>query len=345
MLRSVRLALAFFPAAFLSTVAVSPVRAAELFDGKQITVAIGYSAGGGFDAFGRLVARYYGNHLPGKPTVIVQNVPAAGSLVLANNIYNVAPKDGTYIGLVAPTLALDQVLGEPGIKFDFPKFNLIGRIGTSGSTIIAWHESPSKSIADAKKAVAVAAATGPSSESAVVPALLNSFVGTKFRTVRGYAGTAETVLALERGEAGYTTVNVSSLTSQFSSLVEAKKLHVLAQNSLERDPAFPDKPTFIELADDAENKKVLGLFAIGADIGRAFIAPPGIEAERVAALRKGFMATMNDPELLAAAKKSKFDLAPLDGEALQKMVDRLANIPPALIEKAKTARKAATAAN
>jgi tripartite-type tricarboxylate transporter receptor subunit TctC len=307
--------------------------------GAQITISIGYGAGGGFDLYSRLLARFIGKHIPGNPTIIAQNVVGAGSLKLANNLYAQAPRDGTAIGMVAQTLPVDQLLGSPGISFDYSKFNAIGRMATSGTVVISRQTIPVKSIEDVKNLPVAIAATGPSSEAFIVPALLNNLIGTKFNIIGGYAGTQEMMIALERGEADAATVIISSLMSQFSRFMKNKEVNVLVQNSLQRDPAFPEVPTTVELARNDDDRQIMKLFAVGSDIGRSIIAPPGVPAERVAILRRAFMDTMNDPEFIAAAKKSEFDLEPMNGADLQSMINGIGGMQPELLRKAAEAKK------
>ena len=328
-------------AAILTAISSRPLRADDSdtpFKGAQLTLSVGYGAGGGFDLYARLLARFLGKHIPGNPTVIVQNVVGAGSLKLANSLYNQAPKDGTAIGMVAQTLPVDQLLGSPGISFDFAKFNVIGRMATSGTVVISWHTVPVKTIEDVRKRPITIAATGPSSEAAIVPALLNNLFGTKFKIVTGYAGTQEMSIAMERGEADAMTTIISSLFSQFARFMADKQINVLVQNSLRRNSAFPDVPTTVDLVDNDDDRQIMKLFAIGSDIGRSVIAPPGVPADRIAILRKGFMDAMNDPELIATAKKSDIDLEPLDGAAVQAMIDGISAMSPALLKSALDAK-------
>ena len=309
------------------------------FKGARITISVGYGAGGGFDLYARTLARFIAKHIPGDPTVIVQNVTGAGSLKLANLLYNVSPKDGTTIGMVAQTLPVSQQLGSPGIKFDFANFEAIGRMATMDTAVVVWHTVPVKTIADAEKKTMNVAATGPSSDAFITPAVLNNIIGTKFKIISGYNGTRATITALERHEADATTVSISSLLAGFAHYIKNKDVHVIVQNALTRNPAFPDAPTMIELARNNDDRRILTLFATGGAIGRFFIAPPGVPANRVAILRKAFMDTMHDPEFLAAAKKSRLSLEPMDGEKLQALIGGLGGMPEPLLKRALAAEK------
>ena len=330
----------FFISGLLAVCAgLAPVSAAEItFKGETITILVGYGTGGGYDAYGRMASRFLGKHVPGNPTVIVQNMTGAGSLAAANYIYNIAPKDGTVLGVIGQTIPVDQLFDSAGKRFDSAKFTWIGRMATGVETITVWSAAPVASIADAKAREIVIAAAGPASGSAIYPTVLNNLIGTKFKIVRGYSGTNEMLTAMERREAdGSGSVNVATLTSQFGYLLRDKKVRVLTQVSLERHPAFPDVPTFAELGDTDEQKQVLRLFAQSGDVGRALLAPPGIAPERVKVLRDAFLEMMKDPELLAFAEQVHIDISPLDGASLQKLVGDIENTPAPIIARAKAA--------
>jgi tripartite-type tricarboxylate transporter receptor subunit TctC len=308
------------------------------FKGETITILIGYGIGGSYDVYGRLAGRFLGKYLPGNPLVVPQNMTGAGSLAAANYLYNIAPKDGTYLGVIGQTIPVDQLFDNSGKRFESAKFTWIGRMAAGDETILVWHGAPVRSIADAKRISVVIAAAGPASGSAVYPTLLNHLIGTRFRVVRGYTGTNEMLNAIEKGEAdGVGSVNVATLTSQFRPWLRDKKVRVLAQVSMTRHPAFPDVPTFPELGRTEEQKEVLRLFAEGGDVGRALIAPPGLAPARVAVLRAGFVRMMKDPQLLAFAKQAGLDISPLDGAALQKIIADIAATPKTVVAHAKAA--------
>ena len=310
------------------------------FKGKQVTIQIGYGSGGSYDVYGRLAARYFGKYLPGNPTVIAQNMTGAGSLTLANHLYRNAPKNGTVLGVIGQTIPVDQVLGGSGINFDSAKFNWIGRMADGVETIITWHTVPAKTIDDAKTIPIVIAATGPSSGAAIYPTILNNLIGTQFKVIRGYDGTKEMLLAMERGEAGGCgAINVATLTSQFPDWLRDKKINVLTQVSVIRHPAFPDVPTIVELAKNEEDKKVMQVFAVSGDIGRAIVAPPDLPPELVKVLRASFMAMMSDADLLATAKTANLDIGPMDGAKLQSLIEEVGRFPQAVVEKAIAAKQ------
>jgi tripartite-type tricarboxylate transporter receptor subunit TctC len=332
------------PAVMLGVMSVSSLRPAVAedisFKGKQVTILIGYGSGGSYDLYGRLVARYLSKHLPGTPTVVAQNMVGAGSLTMANYLYNIAPKNGTYVGVVGQTLPVDQLLDGKGMNFDSAKFAWIGRMASGVETVVSWYTTPVKTIEDAKHNQIAIAATGPSSGAAIYPILLNNLVGTKFKVIRGYDGTKEMLLSMERGETGGCgALNVATLTSQFSEWMRDEKVHVLAQISVNRHPAIANTPTIVELATNEDDQKVMKLFAVSGDIGRSLAAPPGLAPDMVAVLRSSFMATMNDSELLEYAKKSNLDIEPMDGAALQKLVEEVGTFPKSVITRAIAAKK------
>jgi tripartite-type tricarboxylate transporter receptor subunit TctC len=310
------------------------------FKGQRITILIGYGVGGGYDLYGRLAARFLSKYLPGNPTVVAQNMTGAGSLTAASHLYNVAAKDGTVLGVIGQTVPVDQILGETPRTFDATKFNWIGRLASGTETIISWHTVPVKSISDVKKQEVIVAGAGPSSGSTIYPIVLNNLIGTKFKVVSGYAGTKEMLIAMERGEVGACgAINLSTLTAEFPSWLKEKKINILAQVSVLPHPIIPDVPTIASLGNMAEDRDVLKLVALGGDIGRALLAPPGLAPERVKVLRDAFDQMLKDPELLAFAEKNRFDISPLAGSDLQKLVEGLRDISPAVIEKLMQARR------
>jgi tripartite-type tricarboxylate transporter receptor subunit TctC len=319
------------------------LRAAEAadettFKGETITILIGYGVGGGYDVYGRLASRFLGKYLPGTPNVIAQNRTGAGSLAAANYIYSVAPKDGTVLGVIGQTIPVDQLFDPTGKRFESAKFTWIGRMAAGVEAIVAWHTASVNSIADARTVQMAVAAAGPASGSAIYPTVLNNLLGTKFNVVIGYAGTSEMLNAMERRETdGVGSVNVSTLTSQFGPWLRDKAIHLLTQVALERHPLFPDVPTFAELGQTEDQKKILSVFAMSGDIGRALLAPPDIPPERARALRTAFMQMMSDPELIAFAKTAQIDISPMEGSALQRLVEDIGRTPKPIIARAKEA--------
>ena len=305
------------------------------FAGKTLTVVIGNPAGGTFDLVGRLVARHLGAHLPGHPTVIAENMPGAGTFRAAAYIANVAPKDGTVIGIVSETLAVEQALGNPAVQFDAAKLTWIGRVVAGNAVHIMWHASKVHSIEDAKRFAATVAGTGTGNISEAVPALLNAVIGTKFKIVGGYQAANETMLAMERGEVEGAGVNWSMVKTAKAQWLRDKKITVILQDQPTRRPDLADVPALGELGDTVEAKQLLGLYANTALIGRAFFAPTGLPSATTAALRKGFIAMTKDPGFIADAKKvSADDLDIGSGDEVLGAVQRTLSVPPSVLKRA-----------
>lgn len=333
---------AFWVMVVAACLAGTQLQAQEVdFGGEAIAVIVGYGAGGSYDTYGRLVGRFLGRHLPGNPTVIVDNMTGAGSLRAANYIYNVAPKDGTVLGIIGQTIPVDQLLFEDAQQqFDSTQFNWIGRMAAGVESIISWHTNPVGSIEEAKTRPMVIAAAGPSSGSAIFPVVLNNLIGTQFEVLRGYSGTNEMIAAMERGEVdGAGAVNITTLTSAFEPFLREGKIRLLTQVSITRHPAFPDVPTFVELGTTQDQQAILRLFASSGEIGRALLAPPDLPEARVAVLRAGFVRMMNDPELLAIAEQTRIDISPLEGGDLQAIVAEIARTPGSVVDAAKAAKE------
>lgn len=309
--------------------------AGEFPAGKNITMIISYGTGGGYDIYGRLVARHLGDHLPGSPKVIVKNMPGAGGLKGANYLYTVSPKDGTEIGVINQNVALGQLVGAQGVQYDARQFTWIGRATSNVEIFYAWHTAPIKAIAEAKTRQIIAGGTGPASSSEVMPRIMNQLLGTKFKTVAGYVDGGAVSLALERGEVEAYVSPWAVLKSSKAAWLRDKKITILVQFTLERHPDLPDVPTSLDLAENAEDRQIFALFASGSAIGRSVMAPPSLPPEATAAYRTGFAAAMKDPALVADAKKAKLELDPASGEQLQKIVDSIFAISPQVVAKAK----------
>jgi len=326
-----------FAAAFVLILGAAHSAAAAdgTFTGKTITIYIGNPPGGTYDLIGRLVARHLGAHLPGHPAVIAENMPGAGSLRAAAYIFNVAPKDGTALGIVTETLAIEQALGNPAVQFDAGKFTWIGRIVGSNAVHIMWHTSQVHSIADALRFPAAVAGTGAGNVSEVVPALLNAVLGTKFKIVRGYQAANETMLAMERGEVEGAGVNWTMVKATRAPLVRDKKIIVILQDQPARKPDLADVPALGELGDSVEAKQLLGLYANTGAIGRAVFAPPGLSPAVTAALRDGFIAMSQDPDFVSDARRiSADDLDIGRGEDVLAAVQRTLSVPQSVIARA-----------
>ena len=303
----------------------------EFYRGKTVNLYIGFAPGGSYDYYGRLVARHIGKHLPGAPTVVPNSMPGAGSLRAANFLYTVAPKDGTALGIVTQTLPLEEALGNQGAKYKANEFAWIGRVTDVSDVAIGWHTAKAKTAADLRTIESVMANTGPGSTTYGFPKLLNALAGTKFILVRGYPGSTQAMLAMEQGEADSASTSWNTLRTSKASWVRDKQVNVLVMYTSARIKALPDAPAAPELATSEEGRRILAYYASSADIGRSFIAPPGLSPERLNDLRTAFDRTMQDPELKAEIDKTNSDLEPMSGAELQKVVKEITEFPPALV--------------
>src|SRR3954454_2738936 len=248
------------------------------FARKTITISIGYTAGGSYDLYGRLGARHLGKHLPGQPIVVAQNMPGAGSLKAANYIYEVAPKDGTALGVVVESIALEQALANPAAQYDASKFTYVGRVATSNNIFMQWHTSKVQSIADSQKIESSLAGTGPGSIAETVPRLLNALAGTKVKLVSGYPASNEAMLAMERGEVEGSSSSWAAVSIAKKEWLRDKNIRIILQTAPQRARDLPDAPALPEIGTGAEDKQVYQLYASGSAIGRTVIAPPELAA-------------------------------------------------------------------
>lgn len=307
----------------------------QFYKGKTIDLIIGYPPGGSNDVFARFVARHLPKHLPGAPNIVTRNMPGGGSLLAANHIYAVAPKDGTVIGIVSPTIPLDAKLGNPAARYQAEKFAWIGRVTTAANPLFVWHTQPFTSWKDAMTKEITLSATGAGSTVSVYPTVLNNVMKTKFKLVMGYKGSGEAMLAMERGEtAGHSTA-WEALKTQHADWIADKKVRILLQFALNRFPGMKDVPTALEIAETEEQKSILRAVLNATEIGKPFFTAPGTPPERVEALRRAFDRMMASKEFAEEFAKAGVDLIPMSGEGLQKLVEELVNIPADLVEKVK----------
>jgi tripartite-type tricarboxylate transporter receptor subunit TctC len=308
---------------------------AEFFRGKTVNILVGYEAGGGYDLYARALAQFLGRHIPGQPTVIVQNLPGAGGLRAARSLAGVAPRDGTALGMLAQTLPFDTVLGyTPDI--DSGAFNWIGRIATNIEVGVALAQSGITSIETARNREISIGGTGGTASSTVVPFLLNKLAGTRFRLIGGYKGANEVLLAMERGEVEMMgAIGISTIMAQHAARLRDGTVRAIYQSALTRHPSIPDVPSIGELGTGSEEKQILDLFAAGSAIGRALIAPPGVPVERVAVLRRAMATTLADPEMLAYTTQSGLALDVGSGDELSAIVSKMLATPKPVIAKAR----------
>lgn len=320
---------------------VGPVHAADFYAGKTIELIVSSGAGSGPDINARLVARHWGDHIPGKPAIVVKNMTGGGHVRAANYMANQAPRDGTTLGSFVPAFMLTQVLKtNPAVKFDAAKFNWIGASSASNSTVFVWHSSPVQSVSDAKTTQVIMGATGSGSHAEIYPQIMNAILGTKFKIVSGYAKTPDVNLAMERGEVqGSAGTNFESLKLGNAEWLRDGKIRIIAQVGLTRDPDYPDVPLLIDLARNDKDRSLFRLFSTDTAVGRSFMTTPDVPADRLAILRTSFTETMKDPAFLKEAKAAGTEVAPISAEALQKIVQDLVDTPPDVIAQAQALLK------
>ena len=302
----------------------------EFYKGKQVTIIVGSAPGGGYDATARLFARFMGTHLPGAPNMIVQNMPGAGSLTATNNLYNLAPKDGSTIAVVQRGMLTAKLTNPNGVRFDVEKMNWIGNLAPEVATIVSWKTSPVKTTDDLFKTELIVGGPGPTLDPETVPRLLNAMIGTKFRIVSGYSGNTEILLAMERGEVGGTADLAWSNVKRRTDL--RPNLNILMQVGLEKAHDL-DVPLALDFAKTKEDREIMELFFIQKTVARPLVAPPNVPADRVLALRKAFIDMTKDKAFLAEAEKLALDIEPATGEDIQKIIAKIAATPQEIADK------------
>jgi tripartite-type tricarboxylate transporter receptor subunit TctC len=320
--------------------ALSPARAAgveDYYKGRTVTLVIGYSVGGGYDLYARLVAAFMGRHIPGSPTIVPQNMPGAGSLKAANYLYSVAPKDGSVIGIFGRSMGLEPLLGSDA-AYDGTKFTWLGSVTNDVSLCVTWKSSPIKTWNDVLTKDFTFGGEGSGADPDVFALTLKNVFGAKVKLVTGYPGTNETTLAMERGEIdGLCGLSYSTLKSRHEAWLEDGSLHLLVQAGIRRSPALPDVPFLTDLATDPETVQILKFIVAPQGMARPFVAPPGIPEERESALRAAFEATMTDKDFLAQAAKQEIDVDPVAGIEIDTMLKHLYATPKDIIAKAAAA--------
>ena len=336
---------AFEPAVFtaaalclasLPCAAQDPV--ADFYKGKQVSVLVGSSPGGSASLYAQALARHMGRYLPGSPNFIVQHVPGAGGLVVANTVANTVVRDGTAFAITSRTTAIEPLLGNRNAKFDGRQFHWIGTANVEYTTCFAWHTAAVKTLQDAMTRELIVAGTGADATEVVWPKAANKLIGTRFKIVLGYPGSTEMLLALERGEVeGNCGLGWTFLKLRKADWLRDKKINILFQWSLHKHPDLPGVPLIIDATKTPEDRKVFEFLLATQDMGRPFFAPPGVPAERVAALRAAFAQTLQDPQFLADADKMGVEVQHVGGERIQKLVERIYASPPEVIARAKAA--------
>lgn len=305
----------------------------DFFAGKTVSMIIGFGPGGGYDLWGRVVARHIGKHLPGNPTVVPQNMPGAGSYNAAAHIFNIAPKDGTVIGIIARDAPLGPLTGADGARFDPLKMSWLGTPAIETNVCISMANAAVKSVKDLTEKTLIVGDTGAGTGTRSYPKALNDLLGMKFKLISGFPSSSNVFLAMERGEVDGICESLDSVHGKKPDWISAKKVNVLFQGGVEPNPELKDVPFILDLARTEEEKQTLKFLYAGQGIGRPFVAPPGLSPERLATLRKAFNDTMKDPEFIAETKKQQLELDPHSGEYLEKLVRDIYATPKPIVEK------------
>jgi tripartite-type tricarboxylate transporter receptor subunit TctC len=316
----------------------NPTRAddvADFYRGKTVTVVIGYPAGGGFDTTARLLIRHMPRHLPGNPAMIAKNVPGAGSLRAANYLFGIAPKDGTEFGIIGPSVPFGPLFSRDGVAFEATKFNWLGSLDRWTSIALVWHSAKVQTLDAALKTEVVAGATGAGDMTVTFPRLTNALLGTKFKIVPGYQGSPDLNLAIERREVdGRLGWCWDCLKLDKPDWVKDKKVTILVQFAAAKNPELADVPLAMDLAKNEEDRQIMRLAFGNLEIARPFLAPPGVPAERVAALRAALEATARDPAFLEEARKLSVPVNTATWQEIETLLRDVYATPQPIVDRA-----------
>jgi tripartite-type tricarboxylate transporter receptor subunit TctC len=310
----------------------------DFYKGKRMEMLIGYSSGGGYDTYARLIARHWAGLIPGKPSMIARNVPGAGSMRLMNELYNIRPKDGTAVGTVSRGIVHEELWGTKGVKFKAADMTWIGSANNEVSVCVTWHTANIDTLDKFIKSNIVVGGTGPGADTDTFPQVLNNVLGTKLKLVTGYPGGNDINLAMERGEVqGRCGWSWSSVISTRANWLKGKQIDINLQMSMAKHADLPNVPLVLDLARDPREKKMLELIFARQAMGRPYVAPPKIPADRAAALRTTFMAVMKDPGFVKASTQAKLEITPVSGDAVQKIIADMFAAPKDVIEASRVA--------
>jgi tripartite-type tricarboxylate transporter receptor subunit TctC len=307
--------------------------AADFYKGKTVTLVVSSSAGGGYDVMGREIAKYLGRHIPGNPRIVVSNMPGAGGIVAMNYFYRNAPKDGTFIGGMQNNTPFEPLLGTKEAQYDATKFNWLGSPSAEVGLIAVWRNVPVNSIADLKKREITVGSSGANSTPSFYARLINETLGTKMRIVVGYPGQNEVYFAMERGEVdGFPSLFYNTLNATKPNWRAEKNIKLILQYGLEKEPAIPNVPSALDLAANAEDRQLLQAGLAEVTLGRPYLAPPGVPADRVTLLRKALADTFGDAAFQADSKRMSLGVnAPKTGEQIQQLIAQTYSASPQVI--------------
>jgi tripartite-type tricarboxylate transporter receptor subunit TctC len=310
---------------------------AQFYSGKTINILIGAGEGGAYSLYGQLAAEYLRKLLPGNPTVIVQSMPGAGGIKTTDFLANVAPRDGTSLGMLLDLAAATQVLQPRAVRYDLSKFSVVGSFVTDNPVVMVRADTGVRNFADLKKKSVIVGASGKGSQTYVHPALLKDVLGADIKIVTGYRGSADISLALERGEVQAQSATWVSWQARHMDWIKNGQIIPIVQVGLKKESDLKDVPLMLELATTEEDRQVLELMSSGSQIGRALFAPPGVPADRIVALQTAFEAMVNDPGFREAAAKRKLVIVPTRGTDVQGIIQKVVSYAPAVIERARAA--------
>jgi tripartite-type tricarboxylate transporter receptor subunit TctC len=304
---------------------------ADFYSGKSINLFIGSTPGGGYDTYGRLMAQFLGDHIPGKPKIVPRNMPGGEGRVASAYLYEVAPKDGLSLATSEQFLPLAQALGDKTVKADTSRLIWIGNPSRENKTIVSWHTTGVKTIEDARKTAVKMGTTGGGGSASTYPLVLNALIDTRFELVRGYRGGTEVNLAMENGEVGGRAGNtLLSWKVSHENWLRENKINILVQVGFARSPELPNVPLMTDLVDNADDRALMTLLSVPIDLGHPLYVAPGVPGERVEALRKAFNAMMQDAAFREAAAKRRIEIDPVTGERMQQIVADMFAAPQSL---------------
>jgi tripartite-type tricarboxylate transporter receptor subunit TctC len=309
--------------------------AAEFFKGKSIQLMVGFGTGGEDDLWARTISRHLGNHIPGNPAVIVQHMPGSGGLLVANRLYNTAPKDGTAVGMINRGIPFEPLLGGQGTQFDPLKFTYVGSPGRDTTVCAARKDAPVQNLQDLYSKELTVGGTGSGADTAIYPQFLSALLGMKFKLVQGYKGSGEIQIAMERKEVDGICLAYDSLLR--GNLARQNQINVLLQAALEPDPRLKDVPLGLQAARSAEDRQALELFFARIEMGRPFVLPPGVPADRVAAMRSGFETMLKDKGFLEEADKLRLRVVAISGDRMTRVVANAYKTPPDIVKRTRQA--------
>jgi tripartite-type tricarboxylate transporter receptor subunit TctC len=312
--------------------------AADFYRGKTLTITVGLSAGGGYDLHARVLAKYFGRHIPGAPAVLVKNSPGAGGLALVNALYATVSRDGTELATFDRGIMLDPLFGGSQARFDPLKLGWIGSTDNDASTCLSWHTAAVKTMDDVLRQQLIVGGTGATAVANTFPRVLNAVLGAKFLIIPGYPGAAEALIAMERGETqGFCSLGFATLEALRPDWVRDRKVNIFVQLALQKSPDHPEVPLALDFAKNEPDRQAIALIVSPNLFARPFAAPPGLPPDRLEALRRAFDETLADPEYLAEAKARALHIELVTGRELEGVLRRIYATPGDIVARVKAA--------